>query len=155
MNRNLPIDTLIDMSESEADLAAIALGEMQTACAAAQRQLAELQRYRVEYGSRLDRDLKSGIKGAQLANYNSFMSVLDRSIEQQRQACRRADARLDHARTEWQESQRKLAGYRSLSDRMRRQAQIDQGRRDQRASDEQASRMLLDQRAAGAKAVQA
>jgi flagellar FliJ protein len=155
MKRHFPIDTLIQMAESEAELTAINLGEMQTACAAAHRQLTDLQKYRLEYAQRLDRELRAGIKAGQLANYNSFIAVLDQSLEQQQQACIRADARRDMARVQWQESQRKLAGYRTLGDRIARQTQVEQGRRDQRASDEQAARMFLDQRGRDAQAVPA
>lgn len=147
MATKLPIDTLTELARSRADEAARRLAALREANLSASRKLELLQEYRLDYGTQLQSLLQAGLPAPQWRNYQDFLKALDAGIEQQRAAAAQSEARLDHGRTDWQHQRRRLNAFETLAERLQRQQAVVQNRREQRASDEHAARMLLDRAA--------
>lgn len=142
MPSQLPIATLSELARSRTDEAARKLAGLRDANLSAAGKLELLLQYRQEYARQLQSLLAQGATTAQWRNYQEFLQALDAGIEHQRAAAAQAEARLDRGRLDWQHQRRRLNAYETLADRIRRQEALAQGRRDQRASDEQAARMV-------------
>jgi flagellar protein FliJ len=144
MTPRLPIGTLTDLARTRADEAARKLAALRNARLSATRKLELLLEYRRDYAEQLQALLLAGLSAAQLRNYQAFLAALDTAIGEQRAAAAQTQARLEHGRDDWQRQHRRLNAFETLADRMRREALVTQTRREQRASDEQAARMILD-----------
>lgn len=141
MPSQLPIGTLSQLARNRTDEAARKLAALRDANLGASAKLDLLLQYRQEYARQLHSLLAQGATTAQWRNYQEFMQALDAGIEHQRAAAAQAQARLERGRVDWQHQRRRLNAYETLADRLQRQEAIVQGRREQRASDEQAARM--------------
>jgi len=143
MTPELPIRTLTELARKRTEEAARKLALLRTANMGAGQKLELLLRYRTDYGKRLQALLTAGLPLAQYRNYLDFLQALDEGIAQQRAAAAQAEARLDHGRAEWQRQHQRGNAFETLGERMQRQELVLRSRREQRASDEQAARMLL------------
>jgi flagellar FliJ protein len=141
MPSQLPIGTLSQLARTRTDEAARTLAALRDANLSAARKLEVLLQYRQEYTRQLQSLLAQGATTAQWRNYQEFLQALDAGIEHQRGVAVQAEARLDRGRVDWQHQRRRLNAYETLADRIQRQEAVVQGRREQRASDEQAARM--------------
>jgi flagellar FliJ protein len=144
MPQKLPLDTLTELARIRTDDAARRLGQLQTATLGAHQKLDLLVQYRKDYHDQLDALMRHGLPAAQWRNYRAFLTTLDGAIDQQRAVAAQADNRLDHGRTDWQHQKRKLNSFDTLSDRVRQQEMLVQAKREQRDSDERASRKFFD-----------
>ncbi|HYG43596.1 MAG TPA: flagellar export protein FliJ [Bordetella sp.] len=145
MPNQLPLDTLIGLAKESTDEAARVLGRLNTERNHAEQQLSMLQDYRQDYLDRLQAAMRSGMSAADCHNYQRFIGTLDDAIGQQTAVLRQADTYLAQGRTHWQQQQRRLNSFDALADRERRALAVLETRREQRASDEFASRMTYRQ----------
>ncbi|MBV7486321.1 flagellar export protein FliJ [Bordetella sp. BOR01] len=145
MPSQLPLDTLIGLAKESSDEAARVLGRLNAERNHAEQQLSMLQDYRQDYLERLQAAMQSGMSAADCHNYQRFIGTLDDAIGQQTAVLRQADTHLTHGRTHWQQQQRRLNSFDALAERERRALAVQEARREQRASDEFASRMACRQ----------
>jgi flagellar FliJ protein len=150
MSPSLPIGPLTDLARSRTEDAARRLAACQIAKTSASLKLELLLQYRRDYSAQLKTLMQDGLDSAQWRNYQNFLATLDGGIEQQRAAAVRAEAGLDHGRSDWQHQHRRLSAFETLAERMQREQSTAQARREQRDSDEQAARMFLDRSSAQA-----
>ncbi len=143
MTPKLPIHTLTELARERTEEAGRKLAALRTANMGAGQKLEMLLRYRTDYSERLQALLTAGLPLAEYRNYLDFLTALDEGIAQQRAAAAQAEARLDHGRTEWQRQHQRRNAFETLDERMQRQELLARSRREQRASDEQAARMVL------------
>jgi len=147
MPSQLPLDTLIGLAKESTDEAARALGRLNAERSHAERQLSMLQDYRQDYLQRLQNAMQAGMSAADCHNYQRFIATLDDAIGQQAAVLRQADTHLAQGRTHWQQQQRRLNSFDALAERERRAQAVQESRREQRVSDEFASRMMFRQSA--------
>ena len=144
MRPTLPIGTLTDLARTRTDEAARALAILRDGKLTANQKLEQLLAYRRDYTAQLQSMMARGIEAAQLSNYHQFLAALDAGIEQQRVTSLQAEADVSAGRSDWQHKRRRLNAFETLTERLQRQQQLLEGRREQRANDEQASRMFID-----------
>lgn len=140
MTKSLPLDTLIELAQSQTDKATRRLGQLQAAQTSAAGKLDMLLQYRKEYIDQLQTQLRTGVAAAELRNFQHFIDTLDAAVEQQRAVTLQADSQLASGRSDWQHSKRRLTSFDTLADRVRQQAQIVLNKREQKDNDERASR---------------
>jgi len=146
MAATLPIATLTDLARSQATEAARKLAVLQDANLTAGQKLEVLLQYREDYDRQLQMLLAAGLGSAQWRNYQDFLKALDDGIALQRTAVAQAEDRLDRGRGDWQQQRQRQNAFETLAERMRRQEMLVANRHEQRASDEQAARMVLGRR---------
>ena len=83
-----------------------------------------------------------GMSIATLQNYQRFIASLEHAIEQQRGAVNQSERRIEHGNDDWRTRQKRLNSYDVLAVRRREAAQKAEARREQRQTDEFASRAL-------------
>ena len=147
MSTKLPLDMLTELARTQTDKAAIRLGALQTARITSTQKLELLMQYRQDYVNQLNALMVHGMPAAKLRNYQNFLITLDGAIDQQRAIVAQANTRLDHGRTDWQHQKRKLNSFDTLAERVRQQEMLAQAKREQRESDERATRKFFDRAA--------
>jgi flagellar FliJ protein len=96
--------------------------------------------YRREYEKRWAHQFRTDGRMELVNCYRGFMERLTQAVEQQRAATVQAQAELDHARVALRESELRVASVRKLIERRVAEADVATQRREQKASDEFASR---------------
>ncbi|MBE0403388.1 MULTISPECIES: flagellar export protein FliJ [Halomonas] len=86
--------------------------EQQTAA-----QLQSLSQYRTEYAERLQKAMREGIDPATMYNYQQFLASLDAALSRARQALIAQQQRVQQSQQHWQQEQRKLSSYDTLTTR--------------------------------------
>lgn len=142
MARTNTLDTLIDLATDDRDAAAVALGRLQQDHRVSEQKLQALLDYRAEYQRRFDDALGDGMSMHTLQNYQRFVASLKQAIETQRGALDQSERRVEGGNDQWRSRQRRLQSFDVLATRRREADARTEARRDQRQTDEFASRAL-------------
>lgn len=111
--------------------------------AAAQQQLQQLTDYRVDSDRRYTEQARSQGNIEVMRFHQGFMQRLNQAIDQQTRAVQIAAQRAQAAREQWQQAELHLASIGKLIERREAEALRVAGRREQRQTDEQATRAAV------------
>ncbi len=136
-----PLRTLVALTERERDQALDALRRAEADSQAARRQDDVLAEYARELDDRWG--ARPGVTGstAPLELAHRFSCRIDQARQQQRANLASLDERADRARAHWRACEQRLAMVRKLVERRLRALAAELSRRDQRETDEAASRV--------------
>jgi flagellar FliJ protein len=137
------LNTLIELATTEVDDAAARLGRAVRAVEEAKQKMDLLAGYRDDYAQRFQATMASGFTPMAYRNFQGFMDKLDQAINGQQQLVRDAEWRVEKERGAWRESERKRISYDALASRARTAAEQKIAKREQKQSDEQATRKLF------------
>lgn len=136
MEKHSSLPTLIELAKNQADAAGKALAQLQTERQKAQAQLDTLHEYRLDYAQRLQQVTESGLSASNYHNFRQFIATLDQAISQQNKVVAQFDSKIQAGKVRWVEENQRLRSYEALQTRQREQAQRQQNRREQLATDE-------------------
>ena len=147
MSRMQALKVALEHAEKERDAALLAMQRAAAQLDAAQRQATQLHDYRAEYQQRWSAQFKREGTIDILHCYQNFMARLNTAIEQQQRIVEQA--RLGHERSQaaLMERETRAASIRKLIERRVAEQALAQDRREQKATDEQASRISWASRA--------
>lgn len=134
------IATLIELASQDSEAAAKRLGAALRAGAETEQKLALLLQYRDDYAARCQASLSTGLTALGYRNFQVFLEKLESAIRGQREIVRDAQRCIGEARTAWQTCERKRLSYCTLQSRASQQAQRAEMKRDQKQTDEHATR---------------
>jgi flagellar FliJ protein len=137
------LNTLIELATTEVDDAAVRLGRAVRAVEEAKQKMALLAGYRDDYAQRFQTTMANGFTPMAYRNFQGFMDKLDQAINGQQQLVRDAEWRVEQERGAWRESERKRISYDALATRARAAADQKSAKREQKQTDEQATRKLF------------
>ncbi|MDB5990542.1 MAG: flagellar biosynthesis protein FliJ [Herbaspirillum sp.] len=135
------LDTLITLATKDSDAATKHLGRCVRIRDEAQQKLNMLLQYRDEYALRFQQNLTRGLNATAYRNFQLFIEKIDNVLAGQQEVVSLTQGRVDEAKTAWQACERKRLSYDTLATRAKNAAQAAAGKRDQKQSDEQASRI--------------
>jgi len=136
--------TLLQHAQAERDRARAAYEAALAAQRATQAQAQMLLAYRREYESRWSRQFSEYGEMELVRSYHGFMQRLTHAVDHQQSADQHADEKLAAAQALWRTREIRLASIRKLIERRQAAARSEHQRRDQKLSDELATRALLD-----------
>lgn len=137
------LQTLIELAENDVENAAKFLGQTIKAKEDASKQLGLLTQYRTDYEARLQSNSQKGLSVAQYANFQGFIGKLDQAIDGQKKLIIDAEYRVEMAKKSWQECEKKRLSYKTLINRNIATEQKKENKRDQKQTDERATRNLF------------
>lgn len=140
MTTHSPINTLIELAVRDSDAAAKNLGAAIRAVEDAEQKLTLLFDYRADYAGRFQANQASGITPMGYRNFQSFLDKLDNAITGQKEVIAHAQRRVEAERTAWQACERKRMSYDTLATRAHNEEQRRETKRDQKLTDEHATR---------------
>jgi flagellar FliJ protein len=135
------LDTLIELATKDSDAATKQLGRCIRQGDEARQKMDLLLQYRDDYATRFEQNLTGGLNATSYRNFQLFIEKIDNALSGQQEVVRLSTIRIGEAQTAWQACERKRLSYDTLATRAKNQAQAIASKRDQKQSDEQASRM--------------
>ncbi|HEY4318455.1 MAG TPA: flagellar export protein FliJ [Herbaspirillum sp.] len=135
------LDTLIELATKDSEAATKQLGRCIRMGDEAQQKLDMLMQYRDDYATRFEQNLAGGLSATAYRNFQTFIEKIDNALSGQQEVVRLAQVRIGEAKAAWQACERKRLSYDTLATRARNEALAIANKRDQKQSDEQASRM--------------
>lgn len=136
MPRRFPLQPLLDLAHDHTDAAARNLGQLKARWNEAEEKFNQLLAYREDYRQRLLQSTKLGIQANSLKDYQLFLAKLDLAIRQQSDEVQRCKQRWELGCQEWQNQQRKLKAFDTLSQRHRHSEKRREAKQEQREQDE-------------------
>lgn len=143
MSEAFPLQTVLDLMQSRADGAAKELGRLIAAEQDAKTKLQLLENYRTEYLQRFQDAARAGITPQQWANYQDFTGKLDEAVAQQRKVVDASADRTRQGQRNWVEQRNKVKAFDTLSQKHQADQRYQEGRREQKISDELTTRKHL------------
>ena len=143
MNTPTALETLLMLSEQEADAAAVSLGKAIASRDDAQQRLQMLQQLRAEYAARLQGHVQTGLSFAAYRNFQRFLEKIDEAIAGQAAIEMGASAQAELSRQHLQAKKREGQTWELLAERAVRDAQRKAVRQERKANDEFAARAAL------------
>lgn len=140
---NSALSTLIELAENEVENAAKNLGRMIKARDDANEQLNLLNQYRSDYELRFQSNATQGLNVTQFTNFQAFIVKLDQAVDGQKKLIQDAEYRIEIAKKNWQECEKKRLSYKTLIDRNAASELKKENKRDQKQTDERATRALF------------
>lgn len=135
------LTTLIDLASKESEKHAKSMGIAMGIVVQAQEKLVLLNQYRDDYADRLQVALKSGMTPMAHRNFLMFIEKLETAITAQGFDIKNKQMAADRERSNWQGSEKKRLSFDTLATRAQEVALKQEAKRDQKESDEQATRM--------------
>ncbi|PPE68472.1 flagellar export protein FliJ [Caldimonas thermodepolymerans] len=141
MSRLHALKVALEHAEQERDAALRAMQRAAAQLEAAERQAAQLEDYRTDYQKRWSQQFQREGTVDILQCYQNFMSRLNAAIEQQQRVVAQARAGRQRCQAVLVERETRAASIRKLIERREAEEALAQRRREQKATDEQASRL--------------
>jgi len=139
------LNILLDFAQKESDVSAKKLGQLASKQKVAAEKLHLLLEYRHSYQSRFQDAAKNGIDHIEWLNFVAFMDKLDAAITEQRDNVTKAQASREVGGKEFQNCQRKLKSYNTLSKRYLQMETQQKTRHEQKEQDEFTSKSSSNQ----------
>ena len=140
MTTHSPLNTLIELAERDTDEAAKNLGAAIREAEETEKKLALLLDYRSDYAARFQDNQASGITPMGYRNFQAFLDKLDTAIAGQKEVIAYAHRKVEAQRGIWQNCERKRMSFDTLATRAHKVEQQRETKRDQKATDEHATR---------------
>lgn len=141
VNKNFPLQSILDLSQMKLDEATRRLGEL----IAGERQAAErvelLLQYRDEYQAKFLDAARIGLNRDQWRNYRFFLDKLDLAIEQAQAVVARSQQLTAAGQQDWMQKRGRVKAFDTLADRHRLRVRGAESRQEQKRLDEHASRL--------------
>ncbi|QID17257.1 flagellar export protein FliJ [Nitrogeniibacter mangrovi] len=144
MTKPFPLQTLLDMANSRMDDAARRLGELIANETEDCRKLELLENYRAEYQAKFAEALRNGIDPQAMRNYSLFIGKLDEAIAAQRDTVTQSKQRTVKGQQAWMDQRTRAKAFDALSKRHQAKEARDELKREQRMTDEHASKQFRD-----------
>lgn len=135
-----PLLALLGQAERERDDAVAAARRVEAALNAALGQADQLVAYRLDYEARYREKFSRQASIDQFQTYQGFMGRLSLAVDQQQGVVAQAERRVETAREGVREQELRVASVRKLIERRLAELRLAADRRDQKQTDEFASR---------------
>ncbi len=137
------LDILLDLARQQLDDAALGLRNAADKLRLAQEQRQQLDSYRHDYQQRAQQSLGAGVSASNYRNFVQFLETLDNAISLQNKTVSQLEDAMAHARSTWQQKKRQLDAYDALKTRRAHARLQEEKRKEQRQTDERASRRTV------------
>jgi flagellar FliJ protein len=143
MSDPFPLQTVLDLMQVRADDAARDLGRLIAAEKDARSRLALLEGYRDEYAARFRDAAANGLSPQQWANFQEFAQRIDQAIAQQAAVVNASRDNTVAGQERWRDRNQQVQAFDTLAQKHDAQQRYEDGRRDQKMTDELATRRHL------------
>lgn len=140
MKKSKRFKPVVRVAEAREKQAASDLGEAQAHLQAQVARLEELRNYQLDYQQRLTATASQGIQAARLQDFHRFLENLKQAIRQQETLVQIATRMVEQKKQLWFDKRGKLKSYDNVMDRYLHEENLEQDKREQKETDEHASR---------------
>lgn len=140
MAKTTAIHTLIELSTKKTEDAVKRLGTVSAFAKSEEEKLKMLQNYISEYDEKFKLAMSRGLSPVMYQNYQQFMTKMQKALATQQQSVSLAHKRVNEATKSWQDNEREKMSFTTLLKRSEDSAKLKESKRDQKETDERASR---------------
>lgn len=140
MNRQFPLQSLLDLSQLRLDEATRVLGELISGQQEAAQRLQLLMQYRDEYQNRFLASARDGIGREAWHNYRAFLDRLDAAVGQAKEMVAASEQRTAAGQREWLDKRGRVKAFDTLAQRHQSRVVHAEAKQEQKAFDEHAAR---------------
>ncbi|MFC4161693.1 flagellar export protein FliJ [Chitinimonas lacunae] len=140
MARRFQFDFLLKLAADRRETAARHMQEAAQRLAGARERQQQIDGFREEYRRRFTDSGQRGINMTQYRDFQLFLAKLDTAVEQQSEEVARCEARMEQARQAFLEQERSVKAFEALETRHQHQEVMREAKREQKLSDEWASK---------------
>lgn len=140
MKKSKRFQPVVRVAEVREKQAASALGEAQAQLQSQIARLEELQHYQEDYFARFQSSARQGLPAARIQDFQRFLENLKRAIQQQETLVQIATRTVEQRKQFWYAIRGKLKSYDNVMERYIHEEHIQQDKREQKETDEHASR---------------
>ncbi|HPF60157.1 MAG TPA: flagellar export protein FliJ [Candidatus Competibacteraceae bacterium] len=144
-NKPHPLQAAAQVAQSREQAAAKALSESQQRLTEQQNRLQQLLMFRTEYANQFQNEGSTGISARRYQDYSAFLTNMDHGIVQLQQQLAWMEQELQRKRLAWLQNRAKTMALDEVIERDRKAQLWEEGRREQRDSDEHNLRDLAGQ----------
>ncbi len=141
MNRQFPLQSLLDLSQLRLDEATRVLGGLISGQQEATQRLELLMQYRDEYQTRFLSTAQNGIGRDAWHNYRAFLDRLDAAVAQAREMVAASERRTAAGQQEWLSKRGRLKAFDTLAQRHQSRVVYAESKQEQKFLDEHAARL--------------
>ncbi len=142
MLRSQRLQVVLKLEEQREKQALEVMAEAQRACEKQREQIQNLERYQQEYRDQIRSCQQGVVPVSRLQGWQAFIAQLDAVIVQQQRVLNEAEAEFERRREQWQQVWERRRGMEKYIETCRRQEQQEADAREQKLSDDAASRMF-------------
>ena len=140
MNKDFPLQSILDLSQLKLEESTRRLGELIAGEQEATKRLDLLVQYRDEYQGRFLAAARDGLSREQWRNYQQFLEKLDVAIGQARQMMARSQELTTAGQQDWLHKRSRVKAFDTLAQRHQTQVDYHESRLEQKNLDERAAR---------------
>ena len=140
MKKSQRLKVIVDLNADNEKKALQELGIVQTKKGELEKQLENLEQYRQEYKDQYQSISEAGVNIAKLLEFRSFISKLDKVIEDQEQAISVLEDKLIFVRQSWERQHQKTRSLQKVCDSAKAEEVKLEDKREQNEQDERATR---------------
>jgi len=140
MKKSQRLQVIVDLNENNEKKALEELGKAQRKKQELQTQLESLIIYRQEYKDKYQSITQIGVNISQLLEFRSFISKLDKAIEEQEQAILDMENTVVHVRKVWERQHQKTKSLQKVHDSAKVEEVKLENKKEQNEQDDRATR---------------
>jgi flagellar FliJ protein len=140
MKKSQRLKVIVDLNAENEKKALHELGMAQTKKGELEKQLENLEQYRQEYKDQYQGISEAGVNIAKLLEFRSFISKLDKVIEDQEKAISTMDGKLINIRKSWERQHQKTKSLQKVCDAATAEEVKKENKREQNEQDDRATR---------------
>ncbi|OFE12039.1 flagellar export protein FliJ [Pseudohongiella acticola] len=144
MNRVKRMQPVLRLAELEADKAGRALTMLQQRIQAEETKLSQLYAYQQDYRNQMQLSGQAGMTVERLRLFDGFHQQLDRAISHQRDLINHMQQDQERVREHWRQLDIRHKSLEKMIERLKRDADVQQARNEQRNHDEFSRRRASD-----------
>ncbi|MDV7103217.1 flagellar export protein FliJ [Vibrio sp. TH_r3] len=130
------LDFLLEQASERENQAVLALNKARAELEDYYQQIAQIERYRLDYCQQLIDRGKNGLSASEYGHLNRFLTQLDNTLTQQRQAEGHFKTQVENCQEHWLETRKQKRSYEWMIDKKNQQKQKLENYRDQKQMDE-------------------
>jgi flagellar FliJ protein len=138
--RSQRLQLVTDLAEKRKQEAERFLGEQLKRVELDKTQLQQLEQYLAEYQNQYVTALRSGMNGAEIANYQAFMTKISETIEQHKKTMKANEEQLVRVKQFWSQTYGRHRALEGLTDKARDQEAAEAEKALQKSLDERSQR---------------
>ncbi|NLS13231.1 flagella biosynthesis chaperone FliJ [Vibrio sp. SM6] len=129
-------DFLLEQATERENNAVLALNKAQSELESYYQQVAQIERYRLDYCAQLVERGQAGLTASQYGHLNRFLTQLDETLTKQKQAEGHFKQQVQHCEEHWLEMRKQRKSYQWMLDKKQQQRQQLEAKREQKMMDE-------------------
>ncbi len=133
---NNAMEFLLEQAKEKEDQAVLSLNKKRSELEDYYRQVAQIEKYRLDYCQQLVERGQTGLTASQYGHLNRFLTQLDETLSKQKMAENHFKEQVENAKDYWLKMRQERMSYEWMIDKRAKEKQVAEAKREQKQMDE-------------------